>query len=426
MQKLAQGMMTSSGLAEWLSYLEQLHPKAIDLGLERIAKVADRLGLRSDPPTTLTIAGTNGKGSCAAVIDAALRACGKRVGVYTSPHLIHFNERIVIDGQPASDEAICDAFAAIDNARGDITLSYFEFATLAALLLFADAGVAYQVLEVGLGGRLDGVNIIDANVAVVTSIGLDHTDWLGDTREVIAIEKAGIARSGRPVVIADVDLPVTLVPELERIGAQIKRLDHDWIIEGDALQPTSGAAVLLPSPKGLLVRNVAAAFMALDCIGLDISDARIYTAVDQLMVAGRRQHLRVKGIDLVLDVAHNRESVAALLEELTEKPTSGRTLAIFAAMADKPIHDILSVSCDFVDAWFLPDFAGQPRIADSAQFMDALSVNSVRRYTDFDAAWSAAWSVATSGDRVLVFGSFVTVGAAIECIQRADDGALRA
>lgn len=413
--------MTNFGLAQWLGYLEQIHPKAIDLGLERIAKVADRLGLRCAPPSTVTVAGTNGKGSCVAVLSAALGACGKSVGVYTSPHLIYFNERIVINGQPAGDAAICGAFAAIEEARGEITLSYFEFATLAALWLFAEAGVEYQVLEVGLGGRLDGVNILDADVAVVTSIGLDHTDWLGETREAIAIEKAGVARRGRPVVLADADLPITLVPELERIGADIQQLDKDWVIEEDILRSISGVAIALPIPKGLLKRNVAAALIALECLGIDIHDPKIHPAVSQLIVAGRQQHLSINDIDLVLDVAHNRESVAALVDELASKPVPGRTLTIFAAMADKPIRDILTASAEYVDEWFLPEFVDHPRVAPSAQFVDQLRGHSVHPCDDFNAAWKAAWSVASPGDRILVFGSFVTVGAAIDCIRRADE-----
>jgi len=415
--------MTKSSLAAWLSYLEQLHPKAIDLGLERISEVADRLTLRAQPPTTLTVAGTNGKGSCVAVMDTALRAAGYRVGVYTSPHLVHFNERIVIDGLPASEQAICDAFEAIDTARGDITLSYFEFATLAGLWLFRQAGVDMQILEVGLGGRLDGVNILDADVAVVTSIGLDHTDWLGDTRELIAIEKAGIARAGKPVVVADADVPSTLLPELKRIGANIIQLDRDWTIAGDALRHEPRFEMALPKPPGLLDRNIAAGLMALDALGIDIQAQTLHDAVSGLTLAGRRQHIDIRGIDLVLDVAHNRESVAILIAALVTKPASGRTMAVFAAMADKPIHDILSACMPHVDGWFLPDFADIPRVAKSSDLADALTGCSVARYVDFDAAWSAVWSLAAPGDRILVFGSFVTVGAAIDCMQRAETSA---
>lgn len=412
--------MTKSSLASWLSYLEQLHPKAIDLGLERIAEVADRLALRVRPPTTLTVAGTNGKGSCVAVLDAALRAAGYRVGVYTSPHLVHFNERIVIDGQPVSDQSICDAFEAIEAARGDITLSYFEFATLAGLWLFRRAGVEMQILEVGLGGRLDGVNMLDADVAVVTSIGLDHTDWLGDTRELIAIQKAGIARAGRPVVVADSDVPSTLLPELKRIGAIIIQLDRDWTIVGDTLCHESLIEFKLPQPPGLLDRNVAAALIALEALGIDIRAQAIHDAVSRLTLAGRRQHIDFQGVDLMLDVAHNRESVATLIAALVTKPVSGRTLAVFAAMADKPIHDMLSACIPYVDGWFLPEFADVPRVAKSSELVDALAGCSAARYVDFDAAWSAVWSLAAPGDRILVFGSFVTVGAAIDCIQRAE------
>ena len=410
--------MTKSSLASWLSYLEQLHPKAIDLGLERIANVADRLMLQVRPPTTLTVAGTNGKGSCVAVMDAALRAAGHRVGVYTSPHLVHFNERIVIDGRPVSDQSICDAFDAIDTARGNITLSYFEFATLAALWLFRKAGVDMQILEVGLGGRLDGVNILDADVAVVTSIGLDHTDWLGDTRELIAIEKAGIARSGKPVVVADADIPSTLLPELKRIGARVIQLDRDWTITGATLRHGPAFEMTLPAPSGLLDRNIAAALIALDAIGIDISSPLINDAINRLTLAGRRQHIDFNDVDVLLDVAHNRESVAILIAALVAKPVSGRTLAVFAAMADKPIHDILGACSLYVDVWFLPDFAEHQRVAKSSDLVEELRGSSVQCYVDFDAAWSAVWSVAAQGDRILVFGSFVTVGAAVDRMRR--------
>jgi dihydrofolate synthase/folylpolyglutamate synthase len=415
--------MTDKTLDEWLAHLETLHPKAIDLGLSRVALVGERLGLSPVSPgaKTITVAGTNGKGSCVALITRGLMSQGMTVGTYTSPHLCHYHERIAINGEPVADNDILMAFRVIDEVRKDITLSYFEFSTLAALWLFHRAQVDWQVLEVGLGGRLDAVNIIDADVAVITSIGLDHQEWLGDSRELIAIEKAGIARSGQVCVVAEPDPPATLLPELEWIGAEVYAVQRDWFVEGQALRVTTGQTVDLPAPGGLLPINVAAALRVLALVGVDISGTACQHALATCTVPGRRQHMVLTGRDVLLDVAHNTESVAQLCADMTANPVEGRTLAVFAAMKDKPLEPMLALLTQHVDEWHLPTLGDLSRAAPVAVLQELLSSEHAYTYENPKAAWDSAWSSSKPGDRIVVLGSFVTVGALLpEVLARVD------
>ena len=273
--------MTDSTLSDWLERLQSQHPVEIDLGLERVSAVAQAMHLVPASMPTLTVAGTNGKGSVVAVLSSVLLAGGLRVGSYTSPHLVSFNERICVNGSPVSDQDLLAAFNTIEAARGDISLTYFEVATLAALWIFREHKVDVQVLEVGLGGRLDAVNIIDADLTIITSIGLDHMDWLGDDRGLIAVEKAGVARPGRPCVVAEHDPPASLRRRLEDIGAEVSWISEDWILESPHVVTSSGSRYSLPESEGLLPQNVGAAVEALGVVRGDFSHA-VFVGFDAL------------------------------------------------------------------------------------------------------------------------------------------------
>jgi dihydrofolate synthase/folylpolyglutamate synthase len=405
--------MSSDALNAWLQRLELRHPIVIDLGLDRIAQVFVRLALGS-LPTVITIAGTNGKGSVVACTEAGLRAAGARVGVYTSPHLIDFNERIVIDGAPACDADIVAAFEAIERCRGEISLSYFEFTTLAALWLFSRAGLDYWVMEVGLGGRLDAVNILDADIAVITSIGIDHTEYLGETREQIAPEKCGIARAGKPCVVAEADPPASLAETLDRIGAKTIAMNAAWSVSDTHVRLADGRSVPLPAVAGLLPRNVGAALQVLALCGVDPAQAAVHHAVAAVRLPGRCDQRRVFGYETLYDVAHNCESVALLRDYLTAHPVAGRTIAVFAAMADKPIHAMLSLIADLVDAWWCPALPDNPRAAQPSDVCAMLPRAVAMPSADVPAALQAARESMREDDRLLVFGSFFTVGAALK------------
>lgn len=405
--------MRSDALTAWLQRLELRHPIVIDLGLDRIAQVFARLEL-GPLPTVITIAGTNGKGSVVACTDAALRAVGARVGVYTSPHLIDFNERIVIDGAPVVDADIVTAFEAIEQHRGEISLSYFEFTTLAALWLFGRAGLDYWVLEVGLGGRLDAVNILDADIAVITSIGIDHTEYLGDTREQIAPEKCGIARAGKPCVVAESDPPDSLSETLDTVGAKTLAIHTDWSVNDTHVRLADGGSVVLPKPFGLLPSNVGAALQVLALCGVDCTQAAVHDAVAAVRLPGRCYQRRVAGFETLYDVAHNGESVAVLRDYLTAHPVAGRTIAVFAAMADKPIRAMLSLIADQVDAWWCPALPNMPRAAQPSDVCALLPQGVATASDDVATALQAARESMQEDDRLLVFGSFFTVGAALE------------
>ena len=410
-----------STLAMWLDRLETLHPSAIDLGLDRVQAVAQRLDLVQDPPRTITVAGTNGKGSCVATLSALLIAEGYRVGCYTSPHLVHFTERIQIDAQSVEDEAVVAAFDAIEIARGDITLTYFEYTTLAALWLFRESSVDWQILEVGLGGRLDAVNIIDADACVITSIGLDHTDWLGDTLDLIAIEKAGVARAQKPAVVAQTDAPEALYRALSQHEAVVLANGRDWRLEGRQLCWQDHVNMEIPEVTGLLESNVAAAILVLSSLGVTLTQNGVSKTLASLSLSGRQQRLQWCGREVWLDVAHNAESAALLAKTLRQNPTNGRRLGLFAAMADKPLRAMLAGLESEIDAWYLPAVADLSRAAAPEAVAAEISNPAVTRYTSVAAAWEAVLEAASAGDRIVVFGSFVTVGAVMPLMQREEN-----
>jgi len=347
--------MPERTLGAWLGYLEKLHPTAIDLGLARCATVARALGMLPYPIPAITVAGTNGKGSVVHSCDAVLRGHGLRCGRYTSPHLRHFNERIVVDGKALPDAEIAAAFAAIEAARGAVSLTYFEFATLAALWLFRENAVDVAVLEVGLGGRLDAVNIVDASIAVITSIDLDHQNWLGDDREKIGREKACVARCGRPVVLAEDDYPDSIAVTLESIGARAQRAGKDWHWSAGgrgtlSLQLPGIGAFEAPVPPGLRAGNIAAGLCAASLLLAERFEAsRAVAALSDLTIAGRGQRLQRSGRELFLDVAHNPAAMRALARELRRSAGSGRCFAALGVMADKDLPAMAMALAPVVD-----------------------------------------------------------------------------
>jgi dihydrofolate synthase/folylpolyglutamate synthase len=411
-------------LADWLRYLETLHPKAIALGLERLRTVYERLSIIPACPV-FTIAGTNGKGSTSAFIERMLAAGGYRAGLYTSPHLLHYNERVRIAGSEAGDEELVEAFEAIEAVRHDVPLTYFEFGTLAALWLFARAQLDALVLEVGLGGRLDAVNIVDADVAVVTTIALDHVDYLGATREDIGREKAGIFRPGRTAVCEDPNPPASLIEHARAIGAPLLRrgVDFDMRIEDKQWRYSgrSGAKYSLPHPalRGRhQIANASAALTAIERLRerLPLSLGAIRDALVSIELPGRLQVLPGQPV-IVLDVAHNPEAVGVLAENLGAMRFHPRTIAVFAIMADKDIDGVIAAVRGRVERWLVATLP-PPRGATAEQLGQRLetagvAANTIERFYTPDAAYAAAREMATEADRIIVFGSFLTVAAAL-------------
>lgn len=396
----------------WLEWQLTLHAREMDLGLERVGRVADALGVRAPAARCVVIAGTNGKGSCAALIDTLLRA-EARVGTYTSPHLWRYNERFCIDGEPVTDAALCSAFRAVESARGDVSLTFFEYGTLAALWLFADAAVDYAVLEVGLGGRLDAVNIVDADVALITNIGLDHVDWLGPDRESIGAEKAGVMRAGQPVVCADRDRPRAIDAEAARCGARLACLGDDFDIDacGDYWRFSCGdQAMEMPVAPGVLVDNLAAALTTFHALtGRWPATASIDRACRaQACLIGRRE--RVDDIlPIIYDVGHNAEAVAALVRELAGWAVSGQTHVVLGMLADKPVETVVTQLENVTDRFY---FAGLDGVSARGLAAAALAARSSAAGSCFDhprAALDAALEAGRAGDRVVVCGSFLTV-----------------
>ncbi len=430
-------------LADWLALLERRHPVAIELGLDRIARVAARLGLRRRPAAkVITVAGTNGKGSCVAVLEALLQAGGRRVGCYTSPHLLAYNERIRIAGQAVTDAALCEAFARIEAARGDIRLTYFETGTLAALLLMEAAVLEVAVLEVGMGGRLDAVNVIDPDVAVITAIDLDHQAWLGPDRDSIGVEKAGIARPGVPVVCGDPDPPAAMCRSLEALGAPMLLLGSaDFRLTPGAAgvdlscRTSEGARLCygeLPEPR-LPAAAAACAVQALVTLDLAPEPQQVAAAFRQTQLAGRFQRLRYRDRELILDVAHNPAAAALLAARLSAEPAT-RIHAVAGALADKDLQGLVAPLMATVDHWYCSDLPAVPRAAPAARLAEVLyTVDRGNRvagadggnrvaghFADPTAALAAAVRASRPGERILVFGSFHTVASVLALVADGD------
>ena len=402
-------------LAAWLERLEQLHPSAIDLGLARCGEVARRLDLLDTAVTSITVAGTNGKGSTVAVMEAILCARGERVGAFTSPHLLRYNERIRVEGTEISDAFIVEAFEAIDRARSDISLTYFEFNTLAALWIFKKLDVAFQLLEVGLGGRLDAVNIVDPDVAVVTAIGLDHQEWLGSDVETIAIEKCGIARDGRACVVADPAAPISVSTELQRIGAREVRALRDYSFGEGYFESLKAGSITWSLPAGILPLNAAAGLRALEVTGVGVTEELVAAGMKRIVLKGRREPFRLGDIDIVLDVAHNPDAAVELRKFLDRQTATQTTTAIFAVMSDKDCRDMIAAVEPVIDKWYLPSGIGGAR-GQSPEVVEALISGAAHVTPTFESAFEGAMGSLADGGRLVIFGSFFTVGEGMKAL----------
>lgn len=429
-------------LADWLSHIERIHPKSIDMGLERIRDVAGRLGLGRPGKAVITVGGTNGKGSTVAFIEAIARAAGWKVGAYTSPHLLAYNERVRIDGADADDSALVEAFEAIEAARGDTPLTYFEYGTLAALWLFERAGLDLAILEVGLGGRLDATNLVDADVAVITTVDLDHQDYLGDDRESIGAEKAGIARPWKPLVLGDDDPPSSVLGHAYRIGAPTWRIANDFFFErlppaldaDDRPLPPRwrwrelGRRMELPMPAlaaPVQLRNAAVAIAALRALPKTpkaLPRPAIAEGVAGATVAGRLQRFERAGVEILVDVAHNPQAARALSAWLAASPQRGDLHAVYAALNDKDAAGVVGELAPRVARWHLAGLADAGARGGDAQALAARLRDTAAaeggRHDDVADALAAALDGAKKGDRVLVFGSFHTAAAALEWLAR--------
>ena len=421
-------------LAQWLAFIETLHPKSIALGLDRIAAVAARMAMRITCPV-ITVAGTNGKGSTCAIAESIYRCAGYRTGLYASPHLLRFNERVRIAGNEAEDAALADAFAVVEAARdlgegASTPLTYFEYTTLAALRLFAAARLDVLILEVGLGGRLDAVNLVDADVAVVTTIGIDHVDWLGATREAIGREKAGIFRKGRTAICGDSEPPHSLVDAAHVAGATLWRIGVDYRYAAQRMQwryeGPGGARYGLPLPAlrgAYQLANAATALAALDAlrVRLPVAAGAVRDGLVQVELPGRFQVLPGRPA-VVLDVAHNPQAAGVLSETLSTMGFFPRTLAVFGMLGDKDIDAVVRAVAPRVDCWYIAPLPG-PRGASAAQLATALTragvdAAAIRAFDDIERAFNAARSAAGETDRIAAFGSFLTVAAALAAVQR--------
>ncbi len=455
--------MTSRTLPEWLAFIEAQHPKTIAMGLDRVRAVAEAMALPRPARRVITVAGTNGKGSTVAFVEAIARAAGWKVGAYTSPHLLRYNERVRIDGAEADDASLCAAFAAVEAARtalpdGGVPLTYFEYGTLAALWLYARADLDLAVLEIGLGGRLDAVNLVDPDVAVITTVDLDHQDWLGDDIEKIGAEKAGIARAWTPLVLGDDDPPSSVLGHAYAIGASSLRIgcdfffdppgriggvrpledeDHDMPAPGRWRWRELGCELDLPLPAltaPVQLRNAAVAIAALRALRLDddlpaLPDTAFAAGVADARIAARLQRFEREGVEVLVDVGHNPQAARALAAHLRAAPDAApdsarapvaRTHAVFAALGDKDPAGLVEALADEVAQWWLAGLADTgPRGTTVETLVERLQGTAAadgRTFADVPAALRAALADARPGDRVLVFGSVHTAAAALRLL----------
>ncbi|KOP52715.1 bifunctional tetrahydrofolate synthase/dihydrofolate synthase [Pseudomonas tremae] len=425
--------MTPGSLGDWLAYLEQLHPSAIDMGLERSRQVAQQLGLLRPARRVITVTGTNGKGSTCAFVAALLQSQGLKVGIYSSPHLIRYNERVKVQGVEATDLELCNAFAAVEAARGDVTLTYFEMGTLAAFWLFEQAQLDVAVLEVGLGGRLDAVNLVDPDIALVTSIGVDHAEYLGNTRESVAFEKAGIFRSGRPALCGDPAPPEPLLAKARELGCPLLLRGRDfdlstghdsWNWRGLA----GGEQVELHNLPllDLPMQNAALALQAFALLGYPLQPEAVGRVLAETRLAGRldRRTVRWQGkrLNLLLDVGHNPHAAHFLAQRMARRPVSGRRLAVFGLLSDKDLDGVITPLAAVIDEWAVaPLPTSRSR---SAEELHSALENLGARVTSYQSvalALEAQCAHATTDDEILLFGSFYCVAEALEWLARHTD-----
>ncbi|WP_313318990.1 bifunctional tetrahydrofolate synthase/dihydrofolate synthase [Stenotrophomonas sp.] len=416
-------------LEQWLAHIEQQHPQAIAMGLDRVREVAQRMQLGKPAARSIVVGGTNGKGSTVAFIESIARAAGWKVGAYTSPHLLSYNERVRIDGTDVDDARLVAGFNAVEDARGDTALTYFEYGTLCALWLFQQAGLDLAVLEVGLGGRLDAVNIVDADVSVITTVDIDHADWLGNDRETIGEEKAGIIRGWKPVILGEIDPPSSVLRRAYVLGANAIRFGSDFFaeaIDGERWRWRDVSfRIELPQPAlwaPIQCNNAATAIAALRALDKPVPRAAWAQGVAEARIAGRLQRFQHQGVEVLLDVGHNPQAAAALATALKAQPIAGRTLAVYAALADKDAEGVAAALQAQVEAWFFAGLEG-PRGQTAAQLQARLATNDAGDAVLSDTvaqALAAALAAAGEGDRVLVFGSFHTVAEALPLLRSAD------
>ncbi|MBC3879836.1 bifunctional tetrahydrofolate synthase/dihydrofolate synthase [Undibacterium sp. LX40W] len=414
-------------LSDWLAVLEKRHNKEIDMGLARVASVKERLGVSFRCPVIM-VAGTNGKGSTCAMLESVLLQAGYRVGLYIKPHFLDFNERARLNGIPASDHELIRAFEKVEAARADTSLTYFEFTTLAICQLMADTELDVVILEVGLGGRLDAVNVIDADVSIVTSIDIDHTDYLGDTREKIGFEKAGIFRSGRVAICSDPQPPQSLIDHANEIGADLRLFGRDFNYSADKQQWNFGGreqrrnSLAYPGLRGAnQLLNACAVLAALEALRfqLPVGAQEVRSGLVMVELPGRFQVMPGRPV-VVLDVAHNPHAAAALSQNLDNMGFHAYTYAVFGSMLDKDIAGVLAHMKDKIDHWCVCDLP-LPRAATAVQLEQQLQAagipqdaeHSVQKFISPEEAYAFAMSKAGENDRIVVFGSFLTVAGAM-------------
>ena len=412
-------------LSDWLGWQEKLHPTSIDLGLERVCAVAEYCDILPDARTVVGVAGTNGKGSTVALLEEILHREGYEVGTYTSPHLRRYNERIRVNTVQVSDRELCEAFDFIDRHRRGISLSFFEFSTLAAFYCFKHRSLSVILLETGLGGRLDAINIAPLDVTIITSIGIDHTEWLGTSREDIAKEKAGIMRAGRPVICGDYAPPRAIAAAAREKGAMLYQIGEHFYARRNrrnwCFVHTGGEVPDLPMPAlfgEVQLHNAACGLMTLQCLGerLPVSENSIAAGLKHVKLEGRFQ-VRRNSHTVIFDIAHNPHSTAVLADNMLRLPTTGSTHAVFAVLADKDVEGMLDKLAPLVDYWHLAEVQ-----ASRALRLDVLGElvkehvpwARVEAYTSVAAACRSALSGMSEKDRLLVFGSMITVAEALE------------
>jgi dihydrofolate synthase / folylpolyglutamate synthase len=419
----------SRSLEQWLAYQQGTHSLSIDLSLERVREVAARLGLLEKRCPVVIVAGTNGKGSTAATLAALLQSCGQRVGLFTSPHLVRYNERVQVDGVAASDAALLAAFERIEAARGAVTLTFFEYNTLAALELFQREALGAMVLEVGLGGRLDAVNIIDADVAVLCSIGIDHREWLGSTLEQIGAEKAGIFRRGQNVVLGSAAMPASVWHAARELECRVWTAEREfsWRIHGDGsgadpwdyrCEPCTLQDLPAPALAGVVqYRNCSSALTALQLLAVagGCDHRRIARGLTSVALPGRFQVVPGE-VEWILDVAHNEPAAAVLAAALAARPCEGKTFAVAGMLADKDVSAVAGMLDPLVDHWLLAGIDDEPRGLDARALQARLPPlrGSIELAIDTAAACVRARALSSPRDRVIVFGSFYVVGPALQ------------
>lgn len=420
--------MQPTSLAQWLSYIEALHPKSIAMGLERVTQVAKRLDLTPDFPI-ISIAGTNGKGSTCAMLESVYLHAGYRVGAYISPHFIRYNERIRINQQDITDDALCQAFEAVEAARGEIVLTYFEMGTLAAMWHFVQSDLDLVILEVGMGGRLDAVNVFEPECSIVTSVDLDHMDYLGDNREKIGVEKAGIYRVAKLAICGDTNPPNSVIEYADSIGANLHLINRDFKVESDSEGwqyhiTGSGGKFTFPSlalQGDFQLNNAACAICAVLNLNekLPVPMGTVGEALRAVTLLGRF-YLYSEKPDIILDVAHNPQAAKSLASNLEKTPCGGRTLGVFAMLADKDIVHVVEALESQIDIWYLAD-TDNARGASAKQLASCMPMQVKNGLTkcfgNVDNALHSACKEVGKNDRIIVFGSFYTVASAIEVLR---------